>query len=120
MGLTFVGTFGLGSFFVFIASASFVYTEHFGLSPTAFSLLFALNALGYFAASQAAAPLGQRFGHPRDRLALVGFAALTLLLLAIAWAGLAARTILVGFLFAANAFLGLVPAPRARPRGTTW
>ncbi len=57
---------------------------------------------------------------PEMRLALVGFAALTLLLLAIAWAGLAARTILVGFLFAANAFLGLVPAPRARPRGTTW
>ena len=34
----------MASFFVFIASASFVYTEQFGLSPTGFSLAFALNA----------------------------------------------------------------------------
>ena len=40
----------MASFFIFIASASFVYTEQFGLSPTGFSLAFALNAIGFFAA----------------------------------------------------------------------
>ena len=32
MGLTFIGGFGMASFFVFIASSSFVYTEQFGLN----------------------------------------------------------------------------------------
>jgi DHA1 family bicyclomycin/chloramphenicol resistance-like MFS transporter len=47
MGLTFVGGFGMASFFVFLASASFVYTGHYGLSPTGFSLAFAANAAGF-------------------------------------------------------------------------
>ena len=109
MGLTFVAAFGFGSFFVFIATASFVYTEHFGLSPTGFSLAFALNALGFFAASQVAAPLGQRFGLlPVMRVALIGFAAVSVALLVVTWAGLGALPVLMGFLFVANAFLGLV------------
>ncbi|MBP1805556.1 multidrug effflux MFS transporter [Rubellimicrobium aerolatum] len=109
LGLTFVGAFGFGSFFVFIASASFVYTEHFGLSPTGFSLAFAFNALGFFAASQAAAPLAQRFGLVRVmRLALGGFAGAALLLLGLAWAGFGTLAVLMGVLFVANAFLGLV------------
>ena len=65
MGLTLVGGFGMASFFVFIASASFVYTESFGLTPTGFSIAFAINAVGFFAASQAAAGLGMRFGMAR-------------------------------------------------------
>jgi len=36
LALTFLGGFGMASFFVFIASASFVYSEAFGLSPTGF------------------------------------------------------------------------------------
>jgi DHA1 family bicyclomycin/chloramphenicol resistance-like MFS transporter len=58
MALTFVGGFGMASFFVFIASASFVYTQQFGLTPTGFSIAFAVNAIGFFSSSQAAAPLG--------------------------------------------------------------
>ena len=82
MGLTFVGGFAMASFFVFIASASFVYTEQFGLSPTGFSLAFAINAIGFFGASQMAASLGERFGMARVvRLAVTAFAAITTLLL---------------------------------------
>ncbi|MFD1808803.1 hypothetical protein ACFSHQ_13730 [Gemmobacter lanyuensis] len=47
MALTLLGGFAMGSFFVFIASASFVYAEAFGLTPTQFSLAFAVNALGF-------------------------------------------------------------------------
>ena len=54
MGLTFVGGFGMASFFVFLASASFVYTGHYGLTPTGFSLAFAANAAGFFTATQLA------------------------------------------------------------------
>jgi len=109
MGLTLLGAFGFASFFVFIASASFVYTSQFGLTPTQFGLAFAANAIGFFAASQFAAPLGIRFGMGRVmQLAAIGFAAAALLLLALALAGLATLPVIILSLVAANAFLGLI------------
>ena len=109
MGLTFIGGFGMASFFVFIASASFVYTRQFGLSPTGFSLAFAVNALGFFAASQLAAPLGERVGIvPLMRYAVIGFAVFTVTLFALALMGVATLPVIIVFLFCANACLGLV------------
>lgn len=109
MGLTFLGGFGMASFFVFIASASFVYTQAFGLSPTGFSLAFAVNALGFFAASQAAGGLGLRFGARRViGLATLGFAGFTLALLILGLMGMATLGVCIGGLFLANACLGLI------------
>ena len=109
MALTFVGAFGMGSFFVFIASGSFVYTGEFGLSPIGFSIAFALNAIGFFGASQLAAPIGERLGMLRVvRIGVLGFAAMTLVLLALGLAGLVNLYVLVAMLFCANAFLGVV------------
>ena len=109
MGLTFVGGFGMASFFVFIASASFVYVEAFGLTPTGFSIAFAINAVGFFAASQAAAGLGARYGMGRVvAVATAGFAATTVALLLVTLAGYGALPVIVAMLFVANAFLGLV------------
>ncbi|MBR9863409.1 MAG: multidrug effflux MFS transporter [Rhodobacteraceae bacterium] len=109
MALTLVGAFGMASFFVFIASGSFVYTGEFGLSPIGFSLAFAVNAVGFFGASQMAAPIGERFGMVRVvRVAVLGFAGATLFLLALGLAGLVNLYVLVAMLFCANAFLGLV------------
>jgi DHA1 family bicyclomycin/chloramphenicol resistance-like MFS transporter len=109
MGLTFLGGFGMASFFVFIASASFVYTESFGLSPTGFSISFAINAMGFFAASQAAGALGQRLGARRVMaFATLGFAASTAALLGLALVGMASLAVCVAGLFIANAFLGLI------------
>lgn len=109
MGLTFLGGFGMASFFVFIASASFVYTQDFGLSPTGFSLAFAVNAIGFFAASQAAGTLGLRYGARRVMaVASAGFALSTLALFGLALLGLVSLPICIAGLFVANAFLGLV------------
>lgn len=109
MGLTFVGGFGMASFFVFLASASFVYTGHYGLSPTGFSLAFAANAAGFFAASQVAATLGERFGAERVvNRAVTGFLGFTLLLVGLVWLGFDHFALLVGLLICANACLGLV------------
>ena len=109
MGLTFVGGFGMASFFVFIASASFVYTQQFGLTPTGFSIAFAVNAIGFFSSSQAAAPLGQRFGIGRVvRVGVSGFALTTVLLAAVALSGAATFPVIVAGLLIANAFLGVV------------
>lgn len=109
MGLTFIGGFGFASFMVFIASAAFVYTEQFGLSPTEFSLAFAINAIGFFAASQAASPLGEKLGIlPVIRWASIGFAGFSFGLLVIGMAGFATLPIIVLGLFCANACLGLI------------
>jgi MFS transporter, DHA1 family, multidrug resistance protein len=109
MGLTFLGGFGMASFFVFIASASFVYTGTFGLSPTGFSLAFAVNAIGFFGASQVAGPLGMRHGAPKVMAwASVGFAVFTVALFALALAGVMSLWLCMAGLFLANACLGLI------------
>jgi DHA1 family bicyclomycin/chloramphenicol resistance-like MFS transporter len=109
MGLTFIGGFSIASFFVFLASASFVYTRQFGLTPTGFSLAFALNAIGFFAASQFAASLGERYGMARVvGLAVAAFAAVATLLLLVTLAGYGTLPVIIGALFVGNAFLGLV------------
>ncbi|MEZ5795383.1 multidrug effflux MFS transporter [Albidovulum sp.] len=109
LGLTFTGGFGMASFFVFLASASFVYTGQYQLSPTGFSLAFALNAIGFFAASQLAAGLGARFGARRVVLwATAGFAAAALTTLCLIASGFTALPVLIAGLFVGNAFLGLV------------
>ena len=109
MGLTLIGGFGTASFFVFLASASFVYTGEFGLNPTGFSVAFAINAVGFFAASQLAAALGERFGARRViSVSVAGFALVTSLLLALVLAGLGTLGVIVSLLFVANACMGLV------------
>ena len=109
MGLTFLGGFGMASFFVFIASASFVYTGTFGLSPTGFSLAFAVNAIGFFGASQVAGPLGLRHGAPKVMAwASAGFAVFTVLLFGLALAGVVSLWLCMAGLFLANACLGLI------------
>ena len=112
MGLTFIGGFGMASFFVFIASASFVYSGQYGLSPTGFSIAFAVNAIGFFGASQMAAGLGERFGMARIVSgATAGFLFFTALLAALVMAGFGSLYVVVGLLLCANACQGLVIPP---------
>jgi DHA1 family bicyclomycin/chloramphenicol resistance-like MFS transporter len=109
MGLTMVGGFGMASFFVFLAAASFVYTREFGLSPTGFSIAFAVNAVGFFSASQLAGKLCQRYGMDRVIwLAISGFLVTTLGLSLVAWLGGSTLVVVAAGLFLANACLGLV------------
>ena len=107
--LTFLGAFGMASFFVFLASAAFVYTGTYRLSPTQFSLAFAANAMAFIGASQLAGPLGKRFGAIGVmRGATLGFAIAVSALFALALiAPIGLATLIVG-LALGNACLGLV------------
>lgn len=112
VGLTLIAGFSLASFFVFIASAPMVYMTQYELSPTGFSLVFAIGAVGFFGASQFAARLGQRYGMARVAFwAVCGFAAATNLLFGLVFAGIDQLPVLIALLFIGNAFLGLVIAP---------
>ena len=109
MGLTFVGGLGISSFFIFLTSAPFVYTGQFGLTPTGFSVAFAINAIGFFAASQMAGPLGERLGM---RVVIfwgtAGFAAVAIALALMTFVTEATLVMVVAMLFVSNACLGLV------------
>lgn len=112
LGLTLIGGFSLASFFVFIAAAPLVYMTQYELSPTGFSLVFAANAVGFFASAQFAAPLGERFGMARVAYAgVAGFATVTVALFLLIWAGFDDLPVLMAFLFVANSCLGQVIAP---------
>jgi Bcr/CflA subfamily drug resistance transporter len=63
LGITFLGAFGISSFFVYLANSSFVLINYYGLSPTVYSLFFAVNAISFFGAAQLNGWLTGRFGH---------------------------------------------------------
>ncbi|KZM47719.1 multidrug effflux MFS transporter [Labrenzia sp. OB1] len=112
MGLTLIAGFSLASFFVFLAAAPLVYMTRYELTPTGFSLVFAINAVGFFASSQFAATLGERFGMARVALvAVCGFAAATSLLFVLVWNGIDDLPVLMVLLFIGNSCLGQVIAP---------
>lgn len=109
LGLTFIGGFGMASFFTFLASSSFVYIDRFGLTPTEYSFAFSVNAIGFIGASQFAAHLGTRFGMARVvSAAVAGYAAFAVLLFLVTAAGVDSLAVLIALLFLSFAFLGLV------------
>lgn len=109
LGLTFIGGLGMSSFFAFLASSSFIYIGHFGLTPTQYSVAFSVNAVGFIGASQLTAALGSRFGMARVVTVAVSlYAFFALVLLAVTAAGVDSLAILIVLLFMSFAFLGLV------------
>lgn len=109
MGLTFAGAFGMAAFFVYLSNSSFVLIGHYGLSPTAYSLFFAANAVSFFGAAQANGWLTERFGLPAVvRTAVTGFALAMLAAAAVTAAGVERLEVIAGLLFVGYGFLGLV------------
>lgn len=109
LGLTFIGGFGMASFFAFLASSSFIYIGHFGLTPTQYSLTFSVNAIGFIGASQFSAYLASRFGIARViSTAVTCYAVMSVLLFIVIAAGVDDLAVLIVMLFVAFAWLGLV------------
>jgi len=109
IGLSLTGAFGISSFFVYLANASFVIVNHYGLTPMMFSLCFALNAAAFFGVSQLTGRLTARYGLPRVvRVAVSGFAASMSVLAALFIAGVDSLPVMMVFLFIGYGFLGLV------------
>ncbi|MCP5144198.1 MAG: multidrug effflux MFS transporter [Gammaproteobacteria bacterium] len=109
IGLTLIGGLGMASFFVFLGSASFVYMEYYKLSPTQFSLAFAVNAAGFFIASQFSANLLGRLGPTRlIRYTVFGFALTTTTLLLAFVTGWGSLPLMILLLVMGNLFLGFM------------
>ena len=52
----------MAGFFTYLANSSFVMIDHYGLSPTLYSVAFGVNAAAFFGAAQLNGPLCERFG----------------------------------------------------------
>ncbi|WP_292896379.1 multidrug effflux MFS transporter [Nitratireductor sp.] len=109
MGLTFIGGFGISSFFVYLSNSSFVLIDHYGLSPTLYSVFFSMNAVAFFTMSQLTGRLTERYGLRRVvRLAVVSYATMIVAMLVVMASGLQSLWVLASFLFVGYGFLGLV------------
>jgi DHA1 family bicyclomycin/chloramphenicol resistance-like MFS transporter len=109
LGLTFIGAFGISSFFAYLANSAFVLIDHYGLTPTGYSLAFAVNAISFFSAAQLNGWLTRKYGvRAVIRAAVWGYAGASVLLLALSIAGLDSLAVLMVLLFVAFGFLGLV------------
>lgn len=109
MGLVFIGAFGISSFFAYLANSSFVMIDHYGLTPRQYSVAFAANAAAFIGVSQFTGRLAARFGLvPLVKVAVGGYGAVMVLLLAVNLAGVDRLDVMIGMMFVGYGFLGLV------------
>jgi DHA1 family bicyclomycin/chloramphenicol resistance-like MFS transporter len=109
VGLSLIGAFGMSAFFIYLANSSFVVIDHYGFSPAAYSLFFALNAAAFIGAAQLNGWLTGRFGIPAViRAAVAGFMATMIVLFSIFLAGVDRLAVMSALLFVGYCFLGLV------------
>ncbi|WP_295813389.1 multidrug effflux MFS transporter [uncultured Nitratireductor sp.] len=109
MGLTLIGGFGISSFFVYLSSSSFVLIDHYGLTPTLYSVFFSINAVAFFTMSQLTGRLTERYGLRRVvRVAVVCYATTMVAMLLVMASGLQSLWVMAVFLFVGYGFLGLV------------
>ncbi|MCD2177744.1 multidrug effflux MFS transporter [Rhizobium sp. C1] len=109
MGIVGIAAFGMSSYMVYVSNSSFVIIEHFGLSPSAYGMMFALNAIPFFVFSQLNARLARRYGLRRVvRTASLLYSSMMVLLLATRLAGVDNFAVMTVLLLAGYGFLGLV------------
>lgn len=109
LGVVLIGGFGMSSFFAYLAGASFIYIDHFGLKPTQFSFVFSINAIAFIGMAQLTGRLGRRFGLPGVvNGALTFYLTVMSLLLALTLAGVDNEFVLAGLMFVSFGAMGLV------------
>jgi DHA1 family bicyclomycin/chloramphenicol resistance-like MFS transporter len=109
MGLTCIGGLGMSSFFAYLANSSFVLIDHYGLSPSLYSVAFSVNAVAFIGSSQFTSWFGKRFGLQRVvSAAALGYALTMLSLLALWLLGVDRLAVLISLLFIGYGFLGLI------------
>jgi MFS transporter, DHA1 family, multidrug resistance protein len=109
LGLVGIASTALAGFFVYLAGSPFVMIDHYGLTPTQYSLAFGVNAAAFFGAAQCTALLGRRFGlvNVVKGAATASGATMTALLIYYL-AGGDSLWVLIALYFVASGFMGLV------------
>jgi len=109
LGLVFIGASAMAGFFTYLANSSFVMINHYGLTPTQYSLAFAVNAASFIGVSQFTGVLCARFGLVRVvQGGILACAAVVLALLGLYLGGVDRLAVLIGLFLIASGFMGLV------------
>ena len=109
LGLVAIAGFGIASFFVYLSSSSFILIDHYGLSPSVYSVFFSINAVAFIGMSQLTGLLADRFGLKRVVwVAVTGYATTMVALFAIMASGVDRLDVMAALLFVGYGFLGLV------------
>ena len=109
LGLSMIGAFGMASFMAYLANSSFILIEHYGLTPTLYSVMFSINAVSFIGVSQLTGVLTRRYGlNAVVRVAVTGFAIVMVALAAVFMLGVDRLDVLAVLLFVGYGFLGLV------------
>lgn len=109
LGLVAIAGFGIASFFVYLSSSSFILIDHYGLSPSVYSVFFSINAVAFIGMSQLTGMLADRFGLKRVVwVAVTGYATTMVALFAIMATGVDRLDVMAALLFVGYGFLGLV------------
>ncbi|GKT24814.1 multidrug effflux MFS transporter [Acidovorax sp. SUPP3334] len=109
LGLVFIGGCAMSGFFVYLAGSPFVLINHYGLTPTQYSLAFSLNAAAFIGSSQFTGMLGERFGLvPLVKAAVSASGVVMVALLAYYLMGGDQLPVLIALYFVSSAFMGLV------------
>lgn len=109
LGLVLIGGCAMGGFFVYLSSSPFVLIDHYGFTPTQYSLAFSFNAVAFIGAAQFNAALAERWGLARVvKGAASAAGTVMLLLLSYYLAGGDDWRVLVALYFLSSAFMGMV------------
>ncbi|MDA8447382.1 multidrug effflux MFS transporter [Paracidovorax valerianellae] len=109
LGLVFIGGCAMAGFFVYLAGSPFVLINHYGLTPTQYSLAFSLNAAAFIGSSQFTGMLGERFGLvPLVKTAASASGVIMVALLGYYLMGGDQLAVLIALYFVSSAFMGLV------------
>jgi DHA1 family bicyclomycin/chloramphenicol resistance-like MFS transporter len=104
-----IGSFGIGALFIYLANSSFVIIDHFGESPTAYSVFFAVNAAAFIGAAQFNGALARRYGlYHVLGFATHAFALVMVILFVLTALGVDSLAVMAALLFVGYAFLGVI------------
>lgn len=109
LGLVFIASFGMSSYMIYVANSSFILIEHYNLSPSFYSVVFSMNAVGFIGMSQMNGWLSRKIGLRKViRGAVLGYAGMMVALALVMSTGTDRLEIMAAFLFAGYAFLGMI------------
>ncbi|CDZ27764.1 multidrug effflux MFS transporter [Neorhizobium galegae] len=109
LGLVLIASFGMSSYMIYVANSSFVLIEHYGLSPTFYSIVFSCNAVAFIGMSQLNGWLSRKIGLRKViRGAVFGYSAMMVMLALVTSLGVDRLDVMAAFLFGGYGFLGMI------------
>ncbi|OHV76445.1 multidrug effflux MFS transporter [Rhizobium sp. LCM 4573] len=109
LGLVFIASFGMSSYMIYVANSSFVLIEHYGLSPSFYSIVFSVNAVAFIGMSQMNGWLSRKIGLRKViRGAVVGYSTMMVALAFVTSLGIDQLEVMAAFLFGGYGFLGMI------------